>query len=249
MINNRLLINVYESQKLRSKISTQLLYGEKFKILSKDNKWIKIKTSFDNYTGYIKYNNLVKAFQPTHKVFKLKSKIFKKPFDKKNYETKKFLSFASKISIKQKYNQFVEFETNKWVQEKDLKNIKTIENNFIKVVKLFLGIRYVWGGKSYNGIDCSALLQLIFFYNDKFYPRDTKDQIKYSKKNKELNFFKKGDIIFWKGHVAICLNKKFLIHAYGPKKKVIIMNIKDTILEIKENSKLKVIGVKNINDI
>tara|TARA_B110000971_G_scaffold211717_1_gene240328 strand:+ start:115 stop:864 length:750 start_codon:yes stop_codon:yes gene_type:complete len=249
MINNRLLLNVYESQKSRSKISTQLLYGEKFKILSKNNKWVKIKTSFDNYTGYIKYNNFIKKFQPTHKIFKLKTKIFKKPFNKKNYQTKKFLSFASKISIIQKYNQFVEFEKNKWVKEKDLKNVKTIENNFIKIIKLFLGIRYVWGGKSYNGIDCSALLQLIFFYNDKFYPRDTKDQIKYFKKKKELNFFKKGDIIFWKGHVAICLNKKFLIHAYGPKKKVIIMNIKNTILEIKEKSKLEVIGVKSINDI
>ena len=249
MINNRLLLNVYESQKSRSKISTQLLYGEKFKILSKNNKWVKIKTSFDNYTGYIKYNNFIKKFQPTHKIFKLKTKIFKKPFNKKNYQTKKFLSFASKISIIQKYNQFVEFEKNKWIKEKDLKNVKTIENNFIKIIKLFLGIRYVWGGKSYNGIDCSALLQLIFFYNDKFYPRDTKDQIKYFKKKKELNFFKKGDIIFWKGHVAICLNKKFLIHAYGPKKKVIIMNIKNTILEIKEKSKLEVIGVKSINDI
>ena len=184
MINNRLLLNVYESQKSRSKISTQLLYGEKFKILSKNNKWVKIKTSFDNYTGYIKYNNFIKKFQPTHKIFKLKTKIFKKPFNKKNYQTKKFLSFASKISIIQKYNQFVEFEKNKWVKEKDLKNVKTIENNFIKIIKLFLGIRYVWGGKSYNGIDCSALLQLIFFYNDKFYPRDTKDQIKYFKKKK-----------------------------------------------------------------
>lgn len=76
-----------------------------------------------------------------------------------------------------------------------------------------------------------------------------KIKLNISKKKKELNFFKKGDIIFWKGHVAICLNKKFLIHAYGPKKKVIIMNIKNTILEIKEKSKLEVIGVKSINDI
>ena len=120
---------------------------------------------------------------------------------------------------------------------------------FIKIVKLFLGIKYVWGGKSHNGIDCSALLQLIFFYNNKFYARDTKDQIKNSKGNNQLKSFKKGDIIFWKGHVAICLNKKFLIHAYGPRKKVIIMNIKNTILEIKDKSKLKIIGVKSINDI
>ena len=98
------------------------------------------------------------------------------------------------------------------------------------------------------GIDCSAILQLIFFYNGKFYPRDTKDQVKYLNKNIKRENFKKGDIIFWKGHVAICINNKKLIHAFGPRKKVIIMDIKKTINEIKNNSKLSIISRKNIND-
>ena len=73
-----------------------------------------------------------------------------------------------------------------------------------------------------------------------FYPRDTKDQIKYSKGNIKKRTFKKGDIIFWKGHVAICLNSKNLIHAYGPKKKVLIMPITKTINKIIKTAKLKV---------
>ena len=51
-------------------------------------------------------------------------------------------------------------------------------------------------------------------------------------------------IIFWKGHVAVCLSKKKLIHAYGPKKKVIIMDIRKTINLIKKTAKLEVIGIK-----
>ena len=52
--------------------------------------------------------------------------------------------------------------------------------------------------------------------------------------------FKKGDIIFWKGHVAICLNSKKLIHAYGPEKKVLMMPIIKTINRIRETANLEV---------
>ena len=58
--------------------------------------------------------------------------------------------------------------------------------------------------------------------------------------------FKKGDIIFWKGHVAICVNSKQLIHAYGPKKKVIIMPIKGTIKRILDTASLEVRKISKI---
>ena len=115
------------------------------------------------------------------------------------------------------------------------------------MLKKFLNVKYVWGGKTYKGIDCSALLQIFFYYNNSFYPRDTKDQIKYSRKNFKRKKFKKGDIIFWKGHVAVCLNSKQLIHAYGPEKKVIIMPIKQTIDRIQKTAQLKVKKIFKIN--
>ncbi len=52
--------------------------------------------------------------------------------------------------------------------------------------------------------------------------------------------FKLGDIIYWKGHIALCINSKKLIHAYGPKKKVIIMPINETIKIIEKTANLKV---------
>jgi len=78
-----------------------------------------------------------------------------------------------------------------------------------------------------------------FQFNDKFVPRDTKDQIKFF--NKKKKFLNKNYLIFWKGHVAIRINKVSLIHAYGPKKRVLIMNIKKTINEIRQNANLEVI--------
>ena len=58
--------------------------------------------------------------------------------------------------------------------------------------------------------------------------------------------FDKGDIIFWKGHVGICLNHSKFIHAYGPKKKVIIMSTKSTINLIYRTANLSVKKISNI---
>ena len=230
------LSNIYKRSSKISEITSQILYGEKFKILSKNKNWIKIKTSFDNYIGYIKDENYTNYHKPTHKVSSLKANIFNKQKNK----SKSFLPFASRISKIQENKKFIEFEKNKWVKKNDTKKVNHIEKDYLKILRLFLGIKYFWGGKTYKGIDCSAILQLLYYYNNKFYPRDTKDQIKYSIKNTKRKIFKKGDIIFWKGHVAVCINSKKLIHAYGPKKKVLIMPITKTINRIEKTAKLVV---------
>ena len=83
-------------------------------------------------------------------------------------------------------------------------------------------------------------------FNNKFCPRDTGKQAKFFKKNISLNNIKKNDIIYWKGHVALALSTKKLIHAYGPRKKVLIMDVKKTVELIKKTANLKVNAVKRI---
>ena len=236
------LTNIYERPTKESPVSSQILYGEKFKILSKNKGWLKIKTSFDRYIGFIIDENYIDEYKPTHKISNLKANIFNKQKNK----TKYFLPFASKILIIRQNKKFVEYEKNKWIEKKNIRKIYHIEKNYLKILKLFLKTKYLWGGKTYKGIDCSAILQLIYYYNNKFYPRDTKDQIKYSIENSKRIIFKKGDIIFWKGHVAMCINSKKLIHAYGPEKKVLIMPIIETINRIKKTAKLIVKKVSSI---
>ena len=239
-------INLYKEPSYKSKINSQIIYGEKFRILLKKKKFTKIKTSYDNYVGYIKSSNYINKFKPTHKICVLKSRIFKYPKNLEKYRSKKFLSFSSKIQIFKKYNNFIMFDKNSWLNIKDIKLINQKEKEILKILKLFLGCKYKWGGKVFNGIDCSALVQIFYQFNNKYFPRDTKDQIKYSKINLKRKNFKKGDLIFWKGHVAICLNSTKLIHAYGPKKKVIIMPIKRTIYQIEKTVNLKVKKISRI---
>ena len=245
MINNFSLINIYEKPKQYSKLSSQMLYGEKFKILEKKGHWLKIKTNYDNYTGYIRKKKfLIKEFVPTFKVSSKKTKIFTKR-NKKLIKTNRFLFFASRIKKIEEYKNFIEFEKNMWIKKKHLKKIKFFENNSNKIFKLFLNSKYLWGGKTSDGIDCSSLIQIYFFYNGVFFPRDTKDQIKYCKK-KIKKKFTKGDIIFWKGHVGACLNQIKFIHAYGPRKKVLIMPTNETIQHIRKTAKLIVKKISNI---
>ncbi len=234
--------NIYKKPSKFSEVTSQIVYGEKFKILSRNKEWLKIKASFDNYVGYIQNRQYINKIIPNYKVSNLKAKIFKKP----NLGTKSWLPFGSKLSaIDENYN-YIKIQKNKWIKKKDIKKIDHKEKNFVKTFKKFLKVKYVWGGKTYNGIDCSALLQIFYHYNNLFYPRDTKDQIKYSKGNLKKRKFKKGDVIFWKGHVAICLNSKELIHAYGPEKKVLMMPIIKTIIKIRETAKLEVKKVARI---
>ena len=231
---------MYESSSLKSKISSQILYGEKFKILGKKKKFLKIKTHYDNYTGYIKLSKFIKEFKETDKVKVLKSRIFTNPNNLKKSKTKIFLPFSSKIDAIKKKNNFAMFEKNKWLKLKDIQPVNKKEKNITRMLKLFLNSKYKWGGKTYDGIDCSALIQLIYKFNNKFFPRDTVDQIKFKKGKIKKKNFKLGDIVYWKGHVAICISSKKLIHAYGPRKKVLVMEINKTIKLIKKTANLEV---------
>ena len=105
---------------------------------------------------------------------------------------------------------------------------------------MFKNCKYIWGGKTFRGIDCSALIQIYFKFNNKFYPRDTVDQFKFKKGPSRKINYKSGDLIYWKGHVALCINSMKLIHAYGPAKKVVIMPIDKTIKIIRDTAGLKI---------
>ena len=223
-------INIFENPSNNSKISSQIIYGEKFKILGKVKNFLKIRTSYDRYHGFIKKKKFEKTIKATHKVKVLKTKILK---------SNKFLPFSSEIEILKKKKNYVMFKKNKWIKSKDINPIYHKNKNILKILKLFLHCKYKWGGKTYDGIDCSALIQLFYKFNNKFFPRDTVDQVKF-KKGINIKKFKLGDIIYWKGHVAICINSKKLIHAYGPKKKVLVMDINKTIKLIKKTANLEV---------
>ena len=243
MRNNLSFIKVYKKKSLKSEVATQLLYGDTFKKLKKYGSWIKIKNNLDNYKGYIKNKKFPPNHKDTHKVFVLYSNLYSKP-NNKNKISKK-LSFGSRIKVLKKKGNFCKFD-NLWIKKKNLKKISFETKDNFKNINKFVNVKYKWGGKHFTGIDCSGLIQLFLNFNNRFCPRDTKDQIKYFKRKIRTNKMKKNDLIFWKGHVALIVSKKKLIHGYGPLKKVVTMPIKKAITTIYKTTNLKVIGVRRI---
>ena len=243
MRSNIPLINVYKKKSIKSKLETQILYGESFRIIKKNGFWFKIKNDLDGYKGFIQKKNFALNLKNTHKVCNLFAELYSQP--NKKYKIRKIISFNSRIKVVDKKYYFYKFD-NFWVKKKDLKIIKYKNKNIFKNINKFIGIKYIWGGKHYSGVDCSGLVQLFFNFNNKYCPRDSKDQIKYFKKKIKLKDIRKNDLIFWRGHVAIVVSKKDLIHAYGPLKSTVKMNIKKTIDKIYNTANLKVTGIRRI---
>ena len=239
--NNFPITNLHKKPSVKSEIVTQMIYGDTFSVSKKTKKWLKIKIKEDNYKGYIKNKKYSIFIKPTHKVDILKASIYKFPNKIKNNE----ITFGSKIKVLDKKKNFLKFAIG-WIKKNNVKPISFKEKNPFKKINSFKNVNYKWGGKSFKGIDCSALVQVFLNFNNKFCPRDAKDQIKYFKKNIKLKNIKKNDLIFWRGHVAIVISKNNLIHAYGPFKKTVIMPIKKTTERIYKTARLKVIGIKRV---
>ena len=237
------VLNVYKKKTKKSSVVTQLLYGDTFQKLEQKGSWVRIKNDSDNYKGYIKNKKFNLNDKSTHKVYILHANLYSKPSEKS--KIKKKLSFGSKVKITHRRGKFLKFDKF-WIKKNSLKKIKFKTKNYFKNINKFINVKYKWGGKHFTGIDCSGLIQLFLNFNNKFCPRDTKDQIKYFKKKISLRNIKKNDLIFWKGHVALALSKNKLIHAYGPYKKVVIMPIKKTIDRIYKTANLKVTGIRRI---
>lgn len=242
LTNNFSVINLYKKPSVKSEIVTQMIYGEAFSIIKKKKNWLKVKIKGDNYNGYIKNKNFSTYFKPTHKVRSLKANVYKN-YNKKKIVTK--LSFGSRICVKSSKKNLLAFEKG-WVEKKNLVLNTYKEKDIFRKAKLFLGTKYKWGGKTFKGIDCSALVQVCMNFNNKYCPRDSKDQMKFFKKKILFKDLVKNDLIFWKGHVAILASKKEIIHAYGPLKKTLIMGINYSINRIKNTANLEVKSIKRV---
>ena len=238
------IANIYKKNSKNSGIVTQILLGEDFKSQNKIGKFYKGYKVYDKYKGFIEAKDLhLDKNKKTHKIISKECNVYKKPNNK--YKLNKKIFFNSRISILNYKNNFIQTK-NGWILKKNIKPINFRKKHFLDNIKLYLNTKYLWGGNSPKGLDCSALVQELLKFNNIYCPRDSKDQKKFFRKEIAIKNIRKGDLLFWKGHVAIALSNKKLVHAFGPRKKVVIMGIKETVKKIYSKSKLPLLCVKRI---
>lgn len=219
-INTLSIIPLRKEAREQSEMISQILFGETYTIIEIKEKWIKIKNSFDNYTGWIDK----KMHHPIHSDC----------FHKKNNNT----FITNNICKLNKTNIII--PAGSYLPNYDIKNrsfnidseLYFIDKNAQKITskhkediiissKCFLGSPYLWGGRTHLGIDCSGFSQIVYKINGINIPRDAKDQINIGIDIVDVESSTIGDLAFFENedgkiiHVGIICENNTIIHASG----------------------------------
>ena len=209
---------IREKPFLNSSIISEALFGETLYIKKKQDDWVYGSLSTDNYSGWVNINDLGENVNATHRVITTKATVYAKKNIKTAFMT---LSIGSQLSVLNSENKWSKIIINSdlgfkvgfiLTSEVVLLNHKLID--WVKISEKLIGTPYFWGGRNSNGLDCSALVQLSLQTASIQFPRDTYLQEKMIYESKiDKNKLKRGDLIFWKGHVGIMKNGTNLIHS------------------------------------
>lgn len=197
-------------------IDTQALYGEDVMLYDEYEGWAWVQLAKDNYVGYLARDALAAgAAQPTHRICVNRSFVYPAPDIKAPVLAT--LSLGSKVKVEDEEGAFARLAEGGFVFALHIRPIGEKVNDFVAVTEGFLGSPYLWGGKSCLGLDCSGLVQIALAEAGVAAPRDTDLQEQALGRplpiTVDLKNLRRGDLVFWKGHVGIMRDAQQLIHA------------------------------------
>ena len=218
-------------------LDTEALKGEQVTIYdSNEEGWAWGQLAADSYVGWLSSASLAPpGAAPTHKVASLRTFAFPGPSIK--LPPIEAFPLGAKFAVARIEDRMAVTESGFYVPAAHLKPIGENETDFVAVAERFLGVPYLWGGKTALGLDCSGLVQIALSTCGVSCPRDTDMQeralgIAMTAGAIHSNV-RRGDLVFWKGHVAIVRDAANFLHANAFHMAVAIEPIADTIARIR----------------
>ncbi len=215
---------------------TQALRGERVTVYDRNGEgWAWGQLGGDGYVGWLPDSALARpAKPPTHKVTALTTLAFPGPSIKLPPVTS--LPMGARVSIARENDIFAVTAGGLHLPRQHLGPLDAREPDFVAVAERFVGSPYLWGGKSAAGIDCSGLVQVSLTAAGTGCPRDSDMQC--AGLGRELNTadlkqLTRGDLIFWKGHVAIVRDAETIVHANAHHMATVIEDTQRAIARIK----------------
>ncbi len=197
-------------------LDTEALKGERVTIYDENEEgWAWGQLAADNNVGWLPLGALAPpGAPPTHKVAALRTFAFPGPSIK--LPPVEAFPFGAKLAVARVEDRLAVTDSGFYVPAVHLQPVGDNEADFVAVAERFLGAPYLWGGKTVLGLDCSGLVQIALAACGVSCPRDTDMQeraLRTAVGDLSHSAFKRGDLIFWKGHVAIVRDAANLLHA------------------------------------
>ena len=194
-------------------LETELLFGETFAVYELKGGWVWGQAALDSHVGYARadaFGEIGPAV--THRVTARATALLTAPDVKQ--PSRAILPMNAKLHVAEEGERFSRLADGSYVFSGHIARLASRAADWLAVAEEFVGVPYLWGGKTFAGIDCSGLIQTALEAAGITAPRDT-DLIEVAL-GKPISLdaeLKRGDLIFWKGHMGAMLDGTRLIHA------------------------------------
>jgi len=228
-------------------LDTEALKGERVTVYDANGEgWAWGQLAADGYVGWLPENALSPpAAAPTHKVTALRTLAFPGPSIK--LPPLEALPLGARLAIARIEDRMAVTPSGAYLPAAHLAPIGEYETDFVAVAERFRGAPYLWGGKTALGLDCSGLVQVALTACGIACPRDSdmQEAALGTAVATDLAALKRGDLIFWKGHVAIVRDRETLLHANAHHMAVAIEPIAEAVARIR-NTGCEITSVRRI---